>query len=101
MVTVEQYMATLREKAATVGPIEQFYVGMFDETLYEMEQDLDGRGKNSELYDQGIIPEYRRWLAALTDEERQQLIAFNSAQNSANRNWLVEELLEENESLVQ
>ena len=98
MVTVERYMATLRERAATAGPIEKFYLGMFDETLYEMEQQLDGEGKNRELYDEGIIPEYRRWLAALTDEERRQLIEHNNAQNSANQNWLVEDLLEEDPS---
>lgn len=93
-VTVDGYMTILREEAAGIDFIEKFYLGMFDNPLYEMEATLDAEGKNGELYE-AITAEYRRWLAELTDEQRQRLAKHNRDQNSANKNWLLEELLEE------
>ncbi len=94
--TVDDYMTILREKAAGVDFIEKFYLGMFDDPLYEMEATLDAEGKNGELYE-AITAEYRRWLAELTDEQRRRLAEHNKGQNSANKNWLLGELLEEGE----
>ncbi len=70
-----------------------FYLGMFDDTLCEMEVGLEVEGKDGELY-QAITAEYRQWLAELTDEQRRRLAEHNYGQNSANKNWLLEELLE-------
>ena len=82
MATVDGYMALLREKAATVDSTQRFYLGMFDEDLRNLEDDLDAEGKNRDLYRE-ITAEYQRWLAELTDEQRRQLQAHNSQWNSA------------------
>ncbi len=96
MATVDGYMTILREKAGGVDFVEKFYLGMFDNPLYVMEATLEAEGKDGELYE-AITAEYRRWLAELTGEQRQRLVEYNTGQNSANKNWLLEEVLEEGE----
>jgi hypothetical protein len=85
-----RYIARARYLAEhqTLTEIERFYVFLYDEELYALEQE------HTIDYD-ALCALYREWLGAMAPDERARLYRVNDDENSANQNHLLYELLAE------
>ena len=90
---VDRYIARFEALAADLGPITRFYAFQADE-LQALQWDIQERDPDEQELHDRLIALYGAWLDAMSPAERDQLFAYNRAQEGERWSPLLAEELE-------